>query len=196
MVTETTTRERIIEAAEELMLAKGFHSVGLNEILAAVRVPKGSFYHHFQSKEQFGVEMLRHYVAAATAFRLRVLLAETPEPDPLLRLLGFLDGSIAKLLENDGKCPCLVSKLSAEVAGFSDAMRAVLAEGNQEWIRILTSVIATGIRQRKIRKDLVPAKTAALIQDLWSGAMQRAAVERSVVPLRDAAAFIQTLLRP
>ena len=39
------------------MLERSFHSVGLNQILASVKVPKGSFYHYFESKEQFGVEI-------------------------------------------------------------------------------------------------------------------------------------------
>ena len=38
--TATTTKERILDAAEEIMLQKSFHSVGLNEILTAVKVPK------------------------------------------------------------------------------------------------------------------------------------------------------------
>ena len=67
-MSDRTTKERILDAAEELMLEKSFHSVGLTEILEAVKVPKGSFYHHFKSKEQFGVEMLKHYVADATAY--------------------------------------------------------------------------------------------------------------------------------
>src|SRR3954447_13854945 len=61
-----TTKERILNAAEELMLTKSFHAVGLNEILSAVKVPKGSFYHYFTSKEQFGVELISHYVRENT----------------------------------------------------------------------------------------------------------------------------------
>ena len=66
-MSDRPTKERILDAAEQIMLEKSFHSVGLNEILKAVGVPKGSFYHHFESKEQFGVEMLKHYVADAVA---------------------------------------------------------------------------------------------------------------------------------
>ena len=67
-MSDRTTKERILDAAEGLMLEKSFHSVGLTEILEAVKVPKGSFYHHFKSKEQFGVEMLKRYVANASAY--------------------------------------------------------------------------------------------------------------------------------
>src|SRR5687767_6714458 len=111
-----TTKERILDAAEALMVAKSFHSVGLNEILSAVKVPKGSFYHYFQSKEQFGVELLKHYVADATAYKRRMLLSQDVEPDPLERLMAFVNGSISKLMENECRHCCLVQKLGTEVA--------------------------------------------------------------------------------
>src|SRR5215212_10051940 len=128
-VATATTKERILDAAEELMLAKSFHSVGLNEILSAVRVPKGSFYHYFSSKEQFGVELLRHYVTDSTAFKRRLLLTQDLHPDPLERLTLFFNGAISRILENECQPACLVIKLSAEVATMSDDMRTVLADG-------------------------------------------------------------------
>src|SRR5688500_18226561 len=128
-----TTKERILEAAEEIMLQKSFHSVGLNEILSAVKVPKGSFYHYFQSKEQFGVELLRHYVAGASAHNRRALLTTELAENPYERLLAYFELCIGKMFEQQCRCSCLVVKLSTEVASFSDAMRAALAEGMREW---------------------------------------------------------------
>src|SRR5262245_4198451 len=109
-----TTKERILDAAEEIMLQKSFHSVGLNEILSAVKVPKGSFYHYFQSKEQFGVELLRHYVAEATTWKRNLLLSTDQEPNPFERLMAYLDMNIGHMFENNCQCPCLVAKLAAE----------------------------------------------------------------------------------
>jgi TetR/AcrR family transcriptional repressor of nem operon len=42
-------------------VAKGYAAVGLNEILAAAGVPKGSFYHYFESKDAFGEALLESY---------------------------------------------------------------------------------------------------------------------------------------
>ena len=189
-----TTKERILDAAEGLMLAKSFHSVGLNEILSAVQVPKGSFYHYFASKEQFGVEMLKHYVDGATAYKTKMLLSPVPEADPLQRLLTYLEGTIAKSHEAEGKCPCLVIKLSAEVGDFSEPMRQVLAEGSRQWIGILQQLIQEGIASGSIAARIDPAAMAPVIQDLWTGAMQRAATTRGTAPLREALGFIRTLL--
>ncbi|OYW73705.1 MAG: hypothetical protein B7Z37_20570 [Verrucomicrobia bacterium 12-59-8] len=178
------------------MLEKSFHSVGLTEILEAVKVPKGSFYHHFKSKEQFGVELLKHYVADATAYKKQMLLSATPEPDPLRRLLSFFEGVICRVLETKGKCPCLVLKLAAEVADMSEPMREVLAAGNREWIAILEQVLQEGVEKKKIAQSVRPAEMAVIIHDLWNGAMQRSAVSRDATPPRDALNFVRTLLTP
>jgi TetR/AcrR family transcriptional repressor of nem operon len=189
-MSERTTKERILDAAEELMLEKSFHSVGLTEILKAVKVPKGSFYHHFESKEQFGVEMLKHYVADASGYKRRMLLSSEPEENPRLRLMTYLDSSIDALEDSGGKCPCLVIKLASEVANFSEPMREVLAEGQTEWQGIMITLIEEGLEKNALRCIGDSAEVATVIGDLWTGAMQRAAILRSSEPLREARKFI------
>lgn len=193
---ERPTKEKIIQAAEELMLRKGFHSVGLTELLKAVQVPKGSFYHYFESKEQFGVELLRHYLARANAHKRRLLLEAEGEPNARLRLLTYLETSIAAFLECGGQCPCLIAKLAAEVATFSEPMRLVLAEGQAEGDRILGALIEEGSSRGQLRLERPAALTAALVEHLWSGAMQRAIIVRQAEPLRVACQFIAEELVP
>ena len=195
-MSERPTKERILDAAEGLMLKKSFHSVGLNEILKAVKVPKGSFYHYFDSKEQFGVEMLRHYVADASAYKRQLLLSTEAEPNPRSRLLTFLGASIAKFLEHGGKCPCLVVKLASEVSSFSEPMRQVLVEGHKEWAGILKTLIREGIEKKAIRELRDPAVTSQVIEALWTGAMQHAIINRSAEVLRQAEQFIADELIP
>ena len=54
-------RQHILCTAQRLIGSKGFSAVGLNELLNAAGVPKGSFYHYFGSKEAFGVALLEYY---------------------------------------------------------------------------------------------------------------------------------------
>lgn len=188
------TKERILDAAEEIMLQKSFHSVGLNEILSAVKVPKGSFYHYFQSKEQFGVELLKHYVADASNYKRKALLTPELSEDPAERLAAYFDLNIANMMGNSCQCSCLVAKLATEVATFSDDMRAVLAEGMREWRGFMEKVVIEGQEKGVFRKELNPQTTATMMQDLWMGANQRMQVEKSVSPMRAAALFIRSYL--
>ena len=191
-----TTKERILDAAEEIMLQKSFHSVGLNEILSAVKVPKGSFYHYFQSKEQFGVELLKHYVADASNYKRKALLTTELSECPAERLAAYFDLTIANMMGNSCQCSCLVAKLATEVATFSDDMRAVLAEGMREWRGFMEKLVIEGQEKGVFRRELNPQTTSMMMQDLWMGANQRMQVEKTVSPLRAAALFIRSYLAP
>jgi len=178
------------------MLERGFHAVGLNEILTAVNVPKGSFYHHFKSKEDFGVELLEHYTAASKEYKERLLLSPSPEADPLQRLLTFLENTISKYCESEGKCPCLALKLSSEVSNFSEPMRNVLAKSSADSIEILANLVREGIEKEKISSRVEPDAVAAMILDLWTGASLRAASQRNTAPFRSAIAVFRANLTP
>lgn len=53
------TRDRLIRTAHDLFYRQGFHSVGVDQILAEVGVTKTTFYNHFRSKEELVLEVLR-----------------------------------------------------------------------------------------------------------------------------------------
>jgi len=184
------TKERIFDAAGELMWKKSFHSVGLNEILTTVGVPKGSFYHYFESKEHFGVEMLKHYIQAATVEKKQMLLSIDGERDPLQRLLDMLTGSIELFQEEEGKCPCLVLKLASEVTDLSEPMREELAKGMNVWLGILSAVFSEAVVTGRVMKGTDPDLEARVLRDLWAGAIQRATIMKSKEPMETALAFI------
>jgi len=185
------TKERILDTAEEIMWKRSFHSVGLNEILKAVGVPKGSFYHWFESKEHFGVELLRHYMAAATDEKNHALFSKEVENDPMPRLLSFLETSIQKFQDNGQKCPCLVLKLASEVTDLSEPMREVLAEGMLTWLDLLAGVFDEAKVLGQIPKDIDSHNEAEIFRDLWAGAIQRSAIMKSTEPMRRALSFLK-----
>src|ERR1700743_3778617 len=68
-----STRDRLVDAGLELMRKRGYGATGLQEILEAARVPKGSFYHHFGRKEEVGSAVLDRYFALAANHAHHVL---------------------------------------------------------------------------------------------------------------------------
>lgn len=191
-MTTPHTKERILDAAETLMWEKSFHSVGLNEILKAVGVPKGSFYHYFESKEHFGVELLKHYIAEATRQKTEMLLTDKTEADPIKRLLLSLESTITTFQENGGKCPCLVLKLASEVSSLSEAMREVLAQGMPVWMGILAGVFDEAIATGNLAASVDSTAEAALVRDLWAGAIQRSTISQSPEPMKQAFTYLQS----
>src|SRR5664279_1578513 len=55
-------RENLLNQGVALLMQQGYHGTGLQEILDAVQIPKGSFYNYFGSKENFGAAVIEHYI--------------------------------------------------------------------------------------------------------------------------------------
>lgn len=53
------TRQHILDTGYQLIAQQGFSNVGLSQLLKHADVPKGSFYHYFKSKEQFGEALIK-----------------------------------------------------------------------------------------------------------------------------------------
>ena len=135
------TRRHILDAGQQIIASKGFAGVGLSEILASAKIPKGSFYHYFDSKEGYGTALLEQYVADYLQQLDDLLGQPGAARDKLLRYFaGWLD-------MQTGACSaekCLVVKLSAEVADLSDEMRGVLRRGTDQVIGRLADAIESG----------------------------------------------------
>ncbi|MGJ8633480.1 MAG: TetR/AcrR family transcriptional regulator [Luteolibacter sp.] len=183
------TKDRILDTAEELIWTRSFHSVGLNEILKTVNVPKGSFYHYFKSKEHFGVELLTRYIEKDTEDKDTFLSSKT-EPDPVRRIFNMLESSIQRF-KSDGKCPCLVLKLASEVIDLSEPIRITLEEGLTAWLETLASVLDEAKAIGSLSESLDSEKTAAFIRDLWAGSVQRTGIMKSSAPMVDSLSFLR-----
>jgi TetR/AcrR family transcriptional repressor of nem operon len=194
--TQNDTKERILDAAEAIVLEKGFSGVGINEILKAVNVPKGSFYHWFASKEQFGVDLINHYAADALAHKKKWLSKKDSLPDARERLIAYFEATQSTVLEHDCRQVCLIGKLSAEVSSWSDPMRTTLGHFYDQVTALYETVVKEGQAQGSITKKYPARFVAALLQDTWSGAYMRASIIRSAHPLRDAIAFAKSFLLP
>ena len=107
------TRATILAAGQRVMSGKGFAAVGLNEILSAATVPKGSFYHYFASKDAFGVAMLESYFMAYHA-EMDAMLGSA-HGTVAERLLAYFASWKANQSFLDCQGKCLAVKLGAEV---------------------------------------------------------------------------------
>lgn len=161
------TRQHILAIGYQLVVTKGFTAVGLSELLKTANVPKGSFYHYFKSKEQFGQALIEEYFRTYIA-RLHSVL-NTGQDTGLIRVLDYF----SKWLEiENGVCnanKCLVVKLSAEVSDLSDTMRITLAQGAEKIISQLATSIQVGVNDGSIQA-LDAEMTAILLYQQWLGA--------------------------
>jgi TetR/AcrR family transcriptional repressor of nem operon len=170
-------RQHILDTAKPIILGKGFTAVGLNEILAAAAVPKGSFYHYFKSKEMFGEAMLGDYFADYLAHIDTVL--SNPELTGAQRLLAYWQAWLDTSLEQEGQCQCLAVKLGAEVSDLSEPMRLALQQGTDHIIAKLTICIRAGIEDGSLTPKILPEHCALTLYQMWLGASLLSKIRRA-----------------
>ena len=81
MAPRSPQRSLLLDAAKHLMLSKGYSGTTVDEVCASAGVTKGSFYHHFESKEALALALIDHYFSEVEA----VLLAGPLMPNALPR---------------------------------------------------------------------------------------------------------------
>ncbi|KXF81688.1 TetR/AcrR family transcriptional regulator [Enterovibrio coralii] len=193
MNTETqSTRQHILDVGYQLIVEKGFSNVGLSQLLSHAGVPKGSFYHYFKSKEQFGEALIEDYFSQYRA-RLDALFS-----DPSLSGYDKLMAYWNKWIEvNDGQCGsqrCLVVKLSAEVSDLSDAMRLSLLSGASNVITMLEDCVKQGIEDGSIHVSDSKA-TANQLYHMWIGASLMSKLNQNTEPMAQALKTTERLLK-
>ncbi|MEC6814713.1 TetR/AcrR family transcriptional regulator [Photobacterium toruni] len=194
MKTKTNdTRQHILDIGYQLVVTKGFTNVGLSEILKTAAVPKGSFYHYFKSKEQFGEALIQHYFEQYLEHVSAIL--EQGTGTGFDRLTDYFS---RWLIIDNGTCnanKCVVVKLSAEVSDLSEPMREALKKGANSIVNLIASCIDDGIKDGSITvKD--SQLTAQTLYQLWLGASLFYKLSQDVTVLQQALITTQTQLQP
>jgi TetR/AcrR family transcriptional repressor of nem operon len=171
------------------MLRNGYHGAGLADILKAAKVPKGSFYYYFASKEEFGAQAIDHYIAPFIK-RLAERLTAT-DKSGLEALAGYFEELIRELEANDFSGGCLLGNLMGEIGDTSPAARDALKKAVDRYRDLLARGLARAQAEGQVRKDRGASALADLLVNAWQGAMLRMKVERSAGPLRE---FVDELL--
>nr|WP_314417977.1 TetR/AcrR family transcriptional regulator [uncultured Pseudomonas sp.] len=160
-------RQHIIDVAKSLMTHKGYTAVGLMEVLKAAGVPKGSFYHYFRSKEEFGQALLEEYFQEYIG-RVDVVMAA--QGTGAERLLGYLRYWAKTQAFDHPEEKCLVVKLGAEVCDLSEDMRGVLEEGTALIIQRIKRCVEQGMADCSITSTQDAETLAESLYQLWLGA--------------------------
>ena len=186
-------RANILAVGQRIMSGKGFSAVGLNEILTEAKVPKGSFYHYFDSKDAFGEAMLSSYFEDYLADLDNVM--GQPGLTMAQRLLNYFDLWRANQSFLDCQGKCLAVKLAAEVADLSEAMRAVLNQGTSAIIARLADAIGRGVDEGSLTIDDTPRQIAESLYQLWLGASVMVKIVRGTGPFDSAMTVTRRMLR-
>jgi TetR/AcrR family transcriptional regulator, transcriptional repressor for nem operon len=177
-----STKDQLIDVGLELMRKHGYGATGLQEILESAGIPKGSFYHHFGSKEEFAVAVIERYESLSTKHCLG-LLGHTRQA-PLKRLRHYFEDLIRIAGQKARVQGCLLGSLSLEVASSSPMLQKRLSSGFVGWQSAVASVLQEAVEKGELPRSVKPDALAGFVINSWEGALLRSQADKSDDPLK------------
>jgi TetR/AcrR family transcriptional repressor of nem operon len=188
-----STKEQIVTAAVETLHMKGFNATSVEDITNAAKVPKGSFYNHFKSKEDLAIEALDRYWQN---MQISLGLLSDEKRPPVARLKRHFRhlGKVAR--EGEYRAGCMIGNMSTEMPDQSRPVREKLAVLLAAWGRAIESCIKEAQADGSIRLDMDPRTLSGFLLNSWEGAVMRSKVDRgaeSITTFADVVFSVLTL---
>jgi TetR/AcrR family transcriptional repressor of nem operon len=165
----TETRTKLLDAAMHVMRLKGYAATTVDDICKAAELTKGSFFHHFASKEELGIAAAEHFATMAAG-----LFAQAPYralPDPADRVLGYVDFRVAILQGRICDYTCLLGTFVQELYETHPAIRAAAERHLREHVADLAKDVAEAKAKHAPDAPWTPEGVAFHMQAVLQGAM-------------------------
>lgn len=175
------TLELLLRCGMEILTEQGFAATGIDTVLKRVQVPKGSFYHYFDSKEAFGQAVLQRY-ADYFARKLDRCFGDL-SVSPLGRLSNFVEEAKVGMARYQFRRGCLVGNLGQEVLVLPDSFREQLELTLQDWELRLSACLEDAVKHAEVSCEHDCKALAAYFWVGWEGAVLRARLAQNVRPL-------------
>lgn len=187
------TREEIIRKGAELIHAQGYYATGIQQILQASGIPKGSFYFYFKSKEDFGREIIDHFTSIISNVFMRYLNdSKTPPMRRLEKLFEYYESVFHKTGCSLG---CPIGNLSLELSDGNDRLRKHLKTVIEKLISYIESCLEEAKRDRSIPAGLNTADAARSIFHGFEGAILHMKVLKSIAPFQTFRRYLREYLK-
>jgi TetR/AcrR family transcriptional regulator, transcriptional repressor for nem operon len=188
MARESSTKEKLLTAALELIWEQSYHAVGVDAICERSGVKKGSFYHFFNSKAELAAEAIQcHW----EGYKAELNTIFSPTVPPLQRLSNYLDSVYAY---HSGRkecvghvCGCPYFDLGAEAATLEASIVVKVTGVLDEFFRFFDAAV----REAQARGDIAvsdPAASARWLFNYFEGALMNARIHNDPELLKDLAA--------
>lgn len=160
-------RTRLLEAARNIIRAKGFAATTVDDLCRQAEVTKGAFFHHFNSKEALGVAAAEYWTETTSAF-----FAAAPyhlPDDPLDRVLAYVAFRRAIIVGQIAEFTCLVGTMAQEVYAISPDIREACGKSIFGHAATLEGDIRAAMQARRIQGDWTPESLARHTQAVIQG---------------------------
>jgi len=162
------SKTRILDASLHVIRAQGYAATTIDDVCKAAGLTKGSFFHHFKSKEELALAAAGHFATMAEGlFRSAPYQALA---DPLDRVLGYIDFRAAILKGELPEYTCLLGTMVQETYESHPAIRAACDRHISEHAAGVARDIALAKKKYAPKAKWTPESLAFFTQAVLQGA--------------------------
>lgn len=187
------TKQKILEAGARIIHRKGYYHTGIQEVLDAAQVPKGSFYFYFDNKEDFGLQVIDFYNEMYMGMIGSIV--ENKALSPMSRIEAMLDYFIGLFPELDYTCGCPIGNLAQEMGDLNDAFATKLTASVEFMTNVYKNILDEAKAANEIHQKINTLETAEFIVSSWHGSLIKMKIKKSIEPLKLHKQFIFTVLK-
>ncbi|MBI3554719.1 MAG: TetR/AcrR family transcriptional regulator [Deltaproteobacteria bacterium] len=185
-------KSKLVETAAALIYRQGWNATGINQILTEARVPKGSFYYHFHSKDELGVAIVKFHGQKLQETYVCTLLNEQLTGREALE--AFFDWLLERQSRNEWRLGCPIGSFTNEIADSSELIAPACREVLVSMLAVFSATILRGQKDQTIVATDDANELGMLVASALQGAMLLMKTVRQEAPLRIAIECIRRKL--
>ena len=183
-------RQDILVKGIELIQERGYGNTGIQDILKACDIPKGSFYNFFASKEAFALEAIALYRDYTVGLIDKI--DKNDEISASDKIKTFFMKSNEIFTSEKYNQNCMLLSLSTEVTHESNAFSKPIVDSFKKYKEYLTKWITIAQKEGEVRQDFTPTNLVNMLYDGYHGAVLRMKYQQNPNSLKQ---FIDNTLR-
>jgi AcrR family transcriptional regulator len=184
-------REKIINTANDLFFNQGYHQTGINQIIEEAGVAKATFYAHFKSKEDLGVEYMR--VSAAHSSKAIKDMVNSID-DPVEKYISIIESLVRYMKDTDFR-GCAFSNIASEIVDKNNPMRKEV-KFHEDMFRSIIKDVVSNLKESEQRYSNIDVEPVAnLYYVIVEGALTASRNYQDLWPMDCAIAAIKDLIK-
>ena len=187
----TDTADRILDVGQELIQTRGYTAMSFQDIAVQVGIKKPSVIHHFPSKSDLGVAIIKRY---RDTFASQLEAIKNDPHKTAWEALAFYFSPYLHFAQTPDKV-CLCGALAGEIPALPEGMRLEVKQFMEDHQRWLEGILRSGRKSGELTFNETPARLSRMLFNSLQGTLLVKRSTDDLSQLQDVIKVIKRMLK-